>query len=67
MTTIEFKIRFTAEEKKKVEREAKRARLSFSNYVRSRLELGPIARGGARANGGRKRAPQTMTDTETEK
>lgn len=40
-------------EKKQVERLAQRAKLSFSNYVRSRLDLEPLARGGAREGAGR--------------
>lgn len=53
-------IRFaSAEEKKKVDLLAKKARLSFSNYVRQRLDLEPLAHGGPRPNGPKADAKRT--------
>jgi hypothetical protein len=62
--TLSTRFRFESlDEKKKLERQAKRANLSLANYLRARLDLTPLAHGGARANGGRRRsANQTSVD-----
>jgi hypothetical protein len=51
--TTQTIMRFTPEERAKLERLARRAGLSFQNYIRARLDLAPRPRGGARANAGR--------------
>jgi len=62
-------IRFaTPEEKRKIEKLAQKAGMSFSNYVRSRLDLEPIGRGGWRGGGRpRKEKPPGEDDAPAEK
>jgi hypothetical protein len=54
--TLSTRFRFSSiEEKRKLEAMAKKAKLSLANYLRASLKLAPLAHGGARSNGGRKR------------
>lgn len=47
--TLSTRFRFqSAAEKRQLERLARRARLSLANYIRSRMDLKPLAHGGKR-------------------
>jgi hypothetical protein len=59
MSGAQVLLRFSAEERAKLERLARKAGLSIPNYIRRRLELEPRSRGGARENAGRRKAETT--------